>query len=385
MKHSGIIIFLSIALTLYALMNFYIIRRGLQALPAQGWPRALFLVLIITLASAYPLGRWLESTINPRAGSLLVHIGAYYTAAMMFALFTLLAIDLVRLANRIVPFLPVAWRGGHSQNSLGVFWLVTSFIALTTLAGAINARHIRVRHLPLEIAKQTPLETMRIVLATDIHLGTLIHNSRLQEIVTLINAQTPDLILFGGDLFDEDVLSLSRQNMAELLRQLEAPYGVYAILGNHEYISGSERAVSYMEEAGITVLRDQAVKVADALWLIGREDRQAVYQGRKRIDLATLVAGTDKRQPLILLDHQPFHLEEAQEQGIDLQLSGHTHHGQFFPLHLFTRAIYEVSWGYLRKGTTHYYVSCGAGTWGPPVRLGNRPEIVVIDITFNPQ
>ena len=167
------------------------------------------------------------------------------------------------------------------------------------------------------------------------------------------------------------------------LRQLQPPHGVYAIMGNHEHISGSEEAVRYMEESGITVLRDRAVRAADALWLIGREDRQAVFMGSGRQPLAELMAGIDRREPLILLDHQPFHLEEAVKEGIDLQLSGHTHHGQFFPFNLITGAMYEMSWGYLRKGSSHFYVSCGAGTWGPPVRLGNRPEIVVIDLTFN--
>jgi len=205
----------------------------------------------------------------------------------------------------------------------------------------------------------------------------------MQELVTLMQAQKPDLILFGGDLFDEDILSLSRQNMAAVLRQLRPPRGVYAIMGNHEHISGSENAVRYMEEAGITVLRDRSVRVAEALWLIGREDRQATYMGDGRLPLASLMEGVDRTEPLILLDHQPFHLQEAEAEGIDLQLSGHTHHGQFFPFNLITGAMYEVSWGYLRKGKSQYYVSCGAGTWGPPVRLGNRPEIVVIDLTFS--
>ncbi len=382
MKQSAFIIFLTVALTLYALVNFYIVRRGLHALPLQGWPRNLFWAVMIFLAAAYPLGRWCERTISTALGDLLIHIGAYYLAVMLFALMLLLVVDIFRLADHFIHFFPQDWRGGHNRASLTVFYLSAALISSLTLAGAINARFPRVRHLAVKIEKPAPIAKMRLVLATDVHLGTLIHNSRMQELVRLINAQSPDLICFGGDLFDEDVLSLSRQNMAEVLQQLTAHHGVYAIPGNHEHISGIDRALEYMQRAGIIVLRDRAEKVADALWLIGRDDRQSNYFGRQRLQLTNVMEGVDRTMPLILLDHQPFHLEEAAAQGVDLQLSGHTHHGQLFPFQFITNAIYEVSWGYLAKGKTHYYVSCGAGTWGPPVRLGNRPEIVVIDLEF---
>jgi len=382
MKHSGFILFISIALGLYALMNYYLIRRGLQALPAQSWSRGLFTLLIVLLAAAYPMGRWLERSPSPWLGNLLVHIGAYYTGMLVLTLVALLAIDLIRLADHFLAFMPASWRGSHTPASLKFFWLTFVLIAVLTTAGAVNARHPRVRHLSLEIAKPAPVHRLRLVLATDIHLGTMIHNSRMQQIVSLINAQTPDLILLGGDLFDEDVLSLSKQNMAEVLQQLSARHGVYAIPGNHEYFSGINHALNYMRSAGIIVLRDSVVKAADAVWLIGRDDRQGHAFGRQRLVLGELVLKADKNQPLILLDHQPFHLDEAEAQGIDLQLSGHTHHGQIFPFQYITKGIYEMSWGYLRKGRTQYYVSCGAGTWGPPLRLGNRPEIVTIDLTF---
>ncbi len=383
MKHSGFILFLSIALILYTWMNWYLIRRGLQALPGPSGLRSAFTILIILLAAAYPLGRLCERSLNTGLGAFLVHIGAYYTAVLIFALLALIIIDLVRLADHFFPFLPAAWHEARSSARTLLLAGVAALTLILTLAGAINARHPRVRHLDIAIDKQAPFRHTRLLLATDIHLGTLVHNSRMQELVSLMQAQNPDLILFGGDLFDEDILSLSRQNMAEVLRQLQPPHGVYAIMGNHEHISGSKEAVRYMEESGITVLRDRAVRVAEAFWLIGREDRQAVFMGSGRQPLAELMAGIDRREPLILLDHQPFHLEEAVKEGIDLQLSGHTHHGQFFPFNLITGAMYEMSWGYLRKGSSHFYVSCGAGTWGPPVRLGSRPEIVVIDLTFN--
>jgi len=113
--------------------------------------------------------------------------------------------------------------------------------------------------------------------------------------------------------------------------------------------------------------------------LAGREDRQRQSMtGKSRKPIAEILAGMDKEYPIILLDHQPFKLDESVQAGVDLQISGHTHHGQFWPLNLFTNAIYELSWGYEKRGNTSFYVSNGYGTWGPPVRIGNRPEIILI-------
>jgi len=103
---------------------------------------------------------------------------------------------------------------------------------------------------------------------------------------------------------------------------------------------------------------------------------------KTRRPLSELMVDVDKQQPIIVMDHQPIGLDEAAEQGADLQLSGHTHHGQIWPFHLITKAVYEVSWGYKKKGQTHVYVSSGVGTWGPPVRLGNTPEIINIKLSF---
>ncbi len=382
MKHTGFIIFFSIVLSLYGLLNFYIIRRGLQALPATGWPRHWFIYIMLILVLAYPLSRILERFAHPAFSQILVQIGAYYLAAMVIAFFALLVIDLVRLIHHFLPFLPTAWRGYHTAASLKVFLAVVSAVAVITLAGAINAYFPRVRALDLAIEKSSPLPQLKVVFASDLHLGTLIHNSRMRRMVELINRQNPDVILLGGDIFDEDVASLSRLNMAQVLQQLRASHGVYAIPGNHEYFSGIDRALDYMEEAGITVLRDRVLKVENAYYLVGRDDRQSRSMGSGRAELHALMDTLDAALPIILMDHQPFHLEEAEKAGVDLQLSGHTHHGQLFPFEFITQKVYEVSYGYKRKGNTHVYVSCGAGTWGPPVRTNSTPEIMVLNLHF---
>jgi len=132
------------------------------------------------------------------------------------------------------------------------------------------------------------------------------------------------------------------------------------------------------------MLRDTVEMIGECIYLIGREDRDKQrFTGKSRKSLSELVSGLDPSYPIILLDHQPFHLNQTTRLGIDLSISGHTHHGQLWPFTYITNAIYEISQGYKKIGNTHFYVSCGYGTWGPPVRLGNRPEIVVLNITFN--
>jgi predicted MPP superfamily phosphohydrolase len=131
------------------------------------------------------------------------------------------------------------------------------------------------------------------------------------------------------------------------------------------------------------MLRDSSLLIGDMLYIIGREDRDKPrFSGHNRKDIEQLLTGIDKTKPMILLDHQPFELDIKESLGIDLTLSGHTHHGQMWPLNYITKAIYEVSWGYKKKGDTHVYVSSGIGGWGPPVRIGNRPEIVLINLHF---
>jgi hypothetical protein len=199
--------------------------------------------------------------------------------------------------------------------------------------------------------------------------------------VKILNDMNPDIILLAGDIVDEDLAPVIEKNLGETLRGLRAKYGVYAVTGNHEYIGGVEEAVRYLSEHGITVLRDKAVLIDGSFYVVGREDRSITgFTGEKRKPLKQIMAGLDKRLPIILMDHQPYHLEDAVASGIDLQLSGHTHNGQMWPFNYITRAIYEISYGYMQKGDTHVYVSSGFGTWGPPVRVGTGAEIVQIII-----
>ena len=222
-------------------------------------------------------------------------------------------------------------------------------------------------------------------MVSDIHVGTMVGIDFLKKVINRIEEINPDMVLFVGDIINEDIEQTLLDKVVSVLKRLNPPLGKYAVPGNHEYISKRiGMVIDYLRKGGVNVLLDEWILVNSSIYIIGRKDRDVSrFLGEKRKSLSEILKGVEKEKPVIVLDHQPIDLNEASENGIDLQLSGHTHHGQLWPFNLLTKRVYEKSWGYLRKGNTQYYVSCGVGTWGPPVRLGSKSEIVHLRITFN--
>jgi uncharacterized protein len=281
-------------------------------------------------------------------------------------------------------FFPSIITNNYEKSKFICAILVTIFSIIIVIAGYINASIFKINKFELSIQKTgINLKSLHIAIASDIHLGTIISNSHLKNLVNSINILKPDIILLAGDIVDEDLAPVIKNNLGETLTKLKSKYGTYAITGNHEYIGGVEEAVKYLSAHNITMLRDRAVMIDDLFYIVGREDRSiSQFNARKRKSLADILSGIDRNLPVILMDHQPFALQEAVNAGIDLQLSGHTHHGQLWPFNYITSKLFELSYGYIRKGSTHFYVSSGFGTWGPPVRTTARPEIVDITINF---
>lgn len=384
MKNYMFLIFFGVVLTLYTLLNLYIHSRGAQAFAAGSTSRVVFSWLFWILAVSYPLARITERFWLSPVSDALTWVGSFWLAIFFYLLLATLLIDVLRLINWVVPFFHLL-SPDQSWLKIMTFTVTVGLVLTLVAAGHINALTTQVAHHSVHIRKKGPLTGVtRVVAVSDVHLGTLIGPRRLSNLAELVAAQKPDMILFAGDVVDEDLAPVIRHDLGALLQKFKAPMGVFAITGNHEYIGGAERAVKYLADHGLVVLRDTAVLVDDALWVVGREDRDRDrFSGKSRKSLGELAAMIDLSKPAILLDHQPFKLDEVARSGFDIQISGHTHHGQLWPLNFITSAIFELSKGYLPKGDSHFFVSTGFGTWGPPVRTGNRPEIMVIDITFD--
>lgn len=375
----------SVIFLIYSALNYYIGLRGWQALfsfipflsPKVYWP------VFLLLSFSYFFSRFSEKFLPTMLYEGMTLVGAYWLAFMWYFLLVITALDLLRLFERWLQLVPVEIkRNLNPALGLAVVILVVGIVSY----GAWNARHPQINHYDLTIAKQAgPLKQLHVVMVSDIHLGTIVHNGNLTKMVNMVNELKPDLILFAGDVFDENIESSNKQQVSDTFRKLSAPYGVFAVLGNHEYIGGNaEEAINYLGEAGVKVLRDSSQKIAESFYIIGRDDRSASrFNGVPRQDLKTLMQEVDSSLPIILMDHQPSQLDEPAEQGVNLQLSGHTHGGQLFPIQYITRQIFEKDWGLLQENDFQLIVSSGYGTWGPPIRVGNTPEIVDITIKFN--
>lgn len=372
--------FITIVLSLYTLINVYIVLRIRYFLLGVPVVSQVIFWLIIVFALLYPLGRILESFLPDAITKGVIHAGSFWLAFMTYLFLSLLLIDIITFLLKVSS---IQILQNQKANAVFIFSLMI-VILFTVIAGNFNANRIKIKHLDLNISKeQIPSQNIRIVLVSDIHLGTIIRTSFLRKIVRKINEQKGDIVLLAGDIVDEDVNKIIKQNMGQILQKIRARKGIFAITGNHEYISREVNKIErYLRDAQILMLRDSVAVVDDTFLLIGREDRASfTFQKYMRKPLSELMEGYNpNRYVTILMDHQPFHLEEAVKNKVDLQVSGHTHHGQLFPFNLITKMVYEKSWGYLKKGNTHFYISCGVGTWGPRVRIGSTPEIVVIDL-----
>ena len=370
--------------SVFGIVNFYVFLRGWQVIPSGSGFRPVYAVLYWLVALSFFGGRWFENILPSGLTSVLTWVGSFWVAAILYLLLATIVLDALRVVNHFLPFFPGAVTENYARAKLMTTGIVIGAVALTLLGGFINSRVLRVKELELTVNKQAgELKSLDIVVASDIHIGTIIGRSRLGTIVDKINALSPDVVLLPGDIIDSRIELIIRKNKGEDLKRIQARYGVFAVPGNHEYIGGGEEAIRYLSERNITVLRDESVKVKDSFFIVGREDRSVNrFLGQTRKDLEVLMDDVDRRFPLILMDHQPYDPHEAAENGIDLYLAGHTHYGQLWPFRYVVRAIYELAWGYGRVGNTHYYVTSGAGTWGPPVRTGTHSEIVFIRLNF---
>ncbi len=379
-------LFLFIVLSVYGLINAYIFLRGWQALAGATGIRLFFAIVFILSTLAYPIGRTALSLGKDLGATFLIRIGNFHIAIMLYLFLAVVLIDLFRLFNAFTPFFP-GFITSRPEKTIGIlFWCVIISTAAVVIGGYVNTFHPKVRRFQLEIHKNAGRrDTLTVALASDIHLGVMIGASRLEKIVRRINALEPDIVLLAGDIVDESMTADVEDRLTEAFKDVHAPLGIFAVPGNHEFYSGLERNLSCLRRCGLRVLQDEAVLVDEAFYVIGRKDPSALSRGESRIPVRRILetGEVERGLPLILLDHQPRHLDEAKEAGIDLQLSGHTHAGQLFPLNIINKLIWEQHWGYLQKGDTHYYVSCGISTWGPRVRTGSVPEIVHIHITFD--
>lgn len=264
--------------------------------------------------------------------------------------------------------------------------LLVFLLALGTAGyGVYHANRMQYKSYDIQLEENAPASGLTIVLISDLHLGAVGSEKRIEDMVWGINKLEPDLVCIAGDMFDNDYYVIHNADMvSDALKKIRARYGVYACLGNHDGGETLDEMLSFLERSNIKLLADEYITIDERLILVGRLDPSPIggFGDMERKELAEVMAGADVSLPVVVMDHDPGNIDEYGNE-INLILSGHTHRGQIFPGNLFTRLMYgERAYGYSRKDddSTHVVVTSGAGTWGMPMRVGTDCEIVSIKL-----
>lgn len=335
-----------------------------------------FLTLIVV-----PINRMLPR----RAATILSWIIYPWMGIALLMFVILLATDMLWLLLKLIPanYLPKS----HLllQQYLGIMaFSVIGILVIFSLWKGLQSVTVKQLSITLNQLPQS-LDGFRIVQITDLHIGPLINGHWLKRIVDKINALKPDLIVITGDLVDGTVEEL-RLHVAPI-GNLQAHYGTYFVTGNHEYYSGVEQWCTYIASLGVRVLRNERVSITagsenESFDLAGVDDWASHHFKGEGPNLAKALVDRDPNKVLILLAHQPAAIHEAAVQGVDLQLSGHTHGGQIWPFTylVYLQQPYAKGLNRYNNTKTQIYVSPGTGFWGPPMRLGTSAEITHITL-----
>ena len=343
--------------------NIYIYIRMMQTLSSVALPLRIVLSFLFWAMALMLFVSMLMRDIQlpTTIAKAMFNLGSIW---MVFTLYMVLALILFDCTKIFIP--TMRW------SFLYALGLTTALL----IYGYYNYRHPNIEQIDITLDKPFSSEEIRIAAISDVHLGNGTDKQALQRYVDMINAQNPDLILICGDLIDNSITPVRQQQMEEELKELKAPMGIYMAAGNHEYISKIGEVEKFLQETPITLLRDSVVTLPCGIQIVGRDDRH----NHRRKSLGELLERVDSNKPIVVLDHQPYNLAEVDAAGVDIQLSGHTHRGQVWPLSLLTDYIYEQSHGYRKWQNTHIYVSSGLSLWGPPFRIGTNSELAIITV-----
>ena len=352
----------------------------------QPWRNAAT-ALLYALAVSWPLGVALPHWIDAPWSRALAALGLTWMGLTLLLVLGLAGVDAVRvLARRGRKMLKVA----EFDPERRLFFSRALTGGVSAGMTMLGAQAVRTATGPAQLLEvEVPLRRLSpamdgfdIVQISDLHVGPTIRRDQVSALVDRILALSPKLIVITGDLVDGPVEALREQ--VEPLSRLSAPHGVYFVTGNHEYYAGIEPWLVEIERLGIHTLRNARVRIGegmDAFDLAGIDDTTAHHFGPGHgADLARALQGRDPQRELVLLAHQPKAIFEAADLGVGLQLSGHTHGGQIWPIGYLVRLVQPYLAGLVLHGSTWIYVSRGTGYWGPPMRLDAPPELTRITL-----
>jgi hypothetical protein len=371
MNYLTVAIAITVFIALYGSLHFYVYRRLRAVFPSR---RGIIIVTIILLGcSIFVVEIFTHGNLRPFFIVPLTWVTFIWMGGVFLFFVISAPLDIVQMISGRLHLTSVT----DILASPFRTWIVMAVVAMVGGYGYLAARQINIEHVVLVSSKI--IKPFRIVQIADLHLGLMSDERHIRRIVDEINSLAPDVIVSTGDLVDMQMDHL--QGLVEQIERLQARWGKFAVYGNHEFLAGIDAARDVTERAGFILLSGGGVTVNDAVNIAGVDD-PAVKRSMQQpgIDEAELLKQFNNGLFTVLLKHQPV-MESASIRRFDLQLSGHVHGGQIFPFGLLTRAFYRIPVGLSPAGDAGWiYVSRGAGTWGPPMRVLAPPEITLIDL-----
>jgi predicted MPP superfamily phosphohydrolase len=363
--------------TAYIIPNIYVFLRLYYSFIERRY-RIHYIVVYLLLAAIYPASEWLPD--QGLLTGILSAISDYLLPFYLYLFLSVITFDIFLLVNLLFKIVPTEkFRNAAFRRT--ALPAILSLSILVVIAGAVNFSMIRMSEYNITIPKKSSdLDHMRIAFIADFHLREGKNVRFLKRFAERIAEIKPDILLMGGDIADDRRVGRGMKEFERILRGIDTKYGVFGVLGNHEYYTGNDKS-NFFSESGIRVLYDTVIIVSGAINLAGRYDSH--FRERKSIDELLMTAADSL--PVILLDHRPTDIDRVSRTAVDIQLSGHTHNGQLFPINYIIKSMYELSWGYMTKGDSHFFVTSGLQLWGPPVRTAGKAEIMVINVTFQEQ
>lgn len=387
----------------YILVNVYIFWR------VTGWLKVGFPVLrtrggVLASAAVYSffaLSFLIAFLMPPQAAACRVmkQIGNYWLGVLLYMILIIVVADVTRLVLLHIFHIDRNKLCTPRMRRI-VGRACMALILAVSVLGVVNAGIVRTTPYEITVNKQAgKMDSLKVVLAADLHLGYNIGVRQMQKMVEKINEQDADLVVFAGDIFDNEWEAVEKPDeIAGILRGIHSKYGVYACYGNHDVeepilagftFGGSESKQSsaemdaFLKQANIKLLQDEGILIDDSFYLYGRPDAQRPGTSEyARLTPAEITQGMDKSKPILVIDHQPRELAELAAAGVDVDLCGHTHDGQIFPANIIVNLTWKNSYGYLKEGKMHNIVTSGVGLFGPNMRVGTKAEICPITIRF---
>jgi hypothetical protein len=355
-----------------------------------------FLVSIVILACLLPLidstGQiiYVYGNLKLLSFTYLNLVIGYYAIFVFYVFLLIIGLHILLLINSLTKIIPDNIFKNKRLILASIFFTIIYGVSILVIGTHINNNPVINKYNITVPKKSSELNSIKIISISDLHLKNLTSNSFLKKLVEKVNLEQPDIIFLPGDIVETygNTNEKKLNEFIEILKDIKSAIGIYAVRGNHDLL-GPNMAdkINFNKRLGITMLSDSLTEFNNKFYIIGLKNRG----NNEKRPIDSLLKLRTKDLPVILIDHEPFFLKEAIRNNIDVQLAGHTHNGQIWPLNYVTDAVYDIAWGYKKINNTHLFVSCGVQDailpghqdLSVPVRLGSVSEIMEINIEFN--